>query len=71
MLAQSKILATRDKFASGSGFKNENMFSKELAEGLHKKIIRKFFLKKEVYTHLYRQYLGRISCRYAIDTIDK
>ena len=30
------------KSASGSGIKNENMSNKELAEELHKPIIRKF-----------------------------
>ena len=34
----------------GSGIKNENMSSKELAEELSKPIIRKF--KKEKYIHL-------------------
>ena len=43
-LVQSETLATRDKSASGNDIKNENMTNKELAEELHKPIIRK--LKK-------------------------
>ena len=39
--ARSETLTTRNKFA-GSGIKNENTSSKELAEELHKPIIRKF-----------------------------
>ena len=35
-----------DKKASGSGIKNENMSSKELAEELHKPIIRRFKKRK-------------------------
>ena len=31
-----------DKKSSGSGMKNENISNKELAEDLHKTIIRKF-----------------------------
>ena len=31
-----------DKKSSGSGIKNENISNKELAEGLHKPIIKKF-----------------------------
>ena len=34
------------KKTSGSGIKNENMLNKELAEELHKLIIRKFNKKK-------------------------
>ena len=41
-LAQSETLATRDKSASGNDIKNENITNKELAEELHKPIIRKF-----------------------------
>ena len=37
--------ATRNKFA-GSGIKNENISNKELAEELHKPIIRKFKKRK-------------------------
>ena len=35
-----------DKKASGSGFKKENITNKELAEELHKPIIRKFKKQK-------------------------
>ena len=35
-----------DKRTSGSGIKNENIFNKELAEGLQKPIIRKFNKRK-------------------------
>ena len=38
-----------DKKTSGSGIKNENISNKELAEELHKPIIRNF--KKEKYNH--------------------
>ena len=42
---------------SGSGIKNENISNKELAEELHKPIIRKF--KKTIRILIfYRQYLG-------------
>ena len=41
-LAWSETLATRDKSASGSGVKNENISKQELAKELHKPIIRKF-----------------------------
>ena len=47
--AWSEILATRNKFA-GSGIKNENMSYQQLAEELHKPIIRNF--KKKKYTHI-------------------
>ena len=40
-----KALATRKKFAGGA-IKNENMSKKELAEELHKPIIRKFKNRK-------------------------
>ena len=39
--AQSETLATENKFA-GSCIKNENISNNELAEELHKPIIRKF-----------------------------
>ena len=53
-LAQSEALwsktlatrATRDKSASGSGIKNENISNQELAEDLHKQIIRKLKKRK-------------------------
>ena len=47
-LARSETLATRDKSASGSGIKNENMSNKDLAEELHMPIIRKS-KKRKVY----------------------
>ena len=37
-----KSASLADKSASGSGSKNENISKKELAEELHKPIIRKF-----------------------------
>ena len=46
MLVRSEALATWDKSASGSGIKNENISNKELAEELHKQIIRKFRKRK-------------------------
>ena len=56
-LARSKILqsetsatssarATRDESATGNGIKYENISKKELAEELHKPIIRKFKKRK-------------------------
>ena len=54
---QSETLSTRHKSASGSGTKNENISSKELAEELHKPIIKKFE-KKKITLNFYRQYLG-------------
>ena len=51
---KSALLA--DKSASASGIKNEYMSNKELAEDLHKPIIRK--LKKERYTHLLKIIFG-------------
>ena len=50
-----KILPTQNKFA-GSGIKNESISNKELAEELHKPIIRKF--KKEKYTPLLQTVFG-------------
>ena len=41
MLACSEMLATRDKPDSGSSIINENILNKELAQELHKPIIRK------------------------------
>ena len=40
-----------DKKTSGGSIKNENIPNKELAEDLHKPIIKKF-KKREKYTHL-------------------
>ena len=45
-----KSTSLADKSASGSGIINKNISNKELAEKLHKPIIRKF--NKENYTHL-------------------
>ena len=46
-----------DKKTSDSGIKNENISKKELAEELHKPIIKKFLKRKSRLT-FYRQYLG-------------
>ena len=54
-----------DKKVSGRTVKSEIISNKELAEELHKPIIRKF--RKKKYTNLYRQYLGCRSSRYVID----
>ena len=43
-LAWSEPLALQDKSTSGSGIKNENISNNELAEELHKRIKRNFFL---------------------------
>ena len=43
-----KSASLADKSASCSGIKNENMWNKELAEELHKPIIRKL-KKRKVY----------------------
>ena len=61
-LARSETLATRSKFA----IKNENISKKEIAEELHKLIIRKFG-KRKVHLTFYRQHLPYRSRRYAID----
>ena len=53
------------KKTSGSSFKNENMLDLQLAEYLHKTIIKKIREKKSTIT-FYRQYLGFWSCWYAI-----
>ena len=55
-----------DKSTAGRTVKNEIISTKELAEELHKPIIRKFEKRKSTIT-FYRQYLGRRSNRYAID----
>ena len=47
--------ATRANKFAGSGIKNENMSNKELAEKLHKPIIRKFLKNESTHT-FYRQY---------------
>ena len=46
-----------DKKTFGGVIKNENMSNKELAEELHKPVIKKFKKKKSTIT-FYRQYLG-------------
>ena len=46
LLAQSETLATREKSTSGSGVKSEIISNQELAEQLHKSIIRKFEYRK-------------------------
>ena len=46
-----------DKKTSGSGIKNENISNNELAEELHKPVIRKFKKKKSTIA-FYKQYLG-------------
>ena len=43
----SMVYKSFDKKAPGSGIKNENISSKELAEELHKPVIRKFKKRKE------------------------
>ena len=43
-LAWSEHLAMQDKSTSGSGIKNGNISNNELAEELHKRVIRNFFL---------------------------
>ena len=55
------------KKTSGSGIKNENISNKELAEELHKPVIRKFNKRKVHSFTFYRQYLGPRFSRYAID----
>ena len=45
-LPWSETLATRNKSASASGIKNENIAKKELAEELHKSIVRTFNKRK-------------------------
>ena len=46
LLGLSQTMATRDKSASSSGIENDNISNKELAEELHKAIIRKFKKRK-------------------------
>ena len=57
-----------DKKTSGGDVKtsSEIMSSQELAEELHKPIIRKFVKRKSTLI-LYRQYFGCSSCQYAIN----
>ena len=54
------------KKTSSSGIKNENVLNKELADELHKPIIRKIEKRKSKIT-FYRQYLRCWSCWYAIN----
>ena len=42
----SMVYKCFDKKSSGNGIKNENILKKELAEELHKAVIRKFSKKK-------------------------
>ena len=53
----SMIYQFFDKKTSGSGIKNENISNKELADELHKPIIRKL-KKKKRYTHLLQKIFG-------------
>ena len=46
--ARPETLATRDKSASGSGIKIQNMSNKELVQKLHKPIIRIFKYKSVI-----------------------
>ena len=56
-----------DKETSGGGIKNENMSDQQLAEELHKPIIRKF-KKRKVHSPFINNLFGwRRSSRYAID----
>ena len=54
-LLQRFIRFSIKKKLQGGGNKNENISNKELAEELHKPVIRKFNKRK---VHCYRQYLG-------------
>ena len=65
-MARPETLATRDKSTSVSGIKNENISSKELAEELHKPIIRKF-KERKLYLRFIDNNLGCGSCRYAFN----
>ena len=51
-LAWSEPLAMQDKSTSSSGIKNGNISNNELAEELHKRVIRNFFLFFLKYVHL-------------------
>ena len=53
-----KSVQITDKSTSGSGIKNKNISNKELAEELHKPIIRK--LKKEKHNHLLQTIFGML-----------
>ena len=62
----SMIYKSFVKKALGRTVRNEIISNKELAEELHKPIIRRFNKKKSKIT-FYRQYLACRSGRYAID----
>ena len=55
-----------DKKTSGGTVKNQNISNKELAEELHKTIIKTIWKEKSTII-FYRQYLGCWSCWYAIN----
>ena len=55
-----------DEKTAGGAVKNETILNKELAEWLHKPITRKLKKRKSILT-FYRQYLGCLFCRYAIN----
>ena len=59
LLSQSKNVATGDKALSGGGAKNRNMLNQRplnLAEKLHKTVVRIFEKRKSILT-FYRPYL--------------
>ena len=64
--AASVVYTFFDKKASGSGIKNEVISNKDLAEELHKAVIRKL-KKKKTTLNFCRQYLGRRPSRYGIN----
>ena len=61
-----KSASPADKSASGGAIKNENMSNEELAEELHKPIIRKFKKTSSVLI-ISKLCLWCASCRYAIN----
>ena len=56
-LFDKKSSSLEDKSASGSGIKNEIKQNQQLADELHKPIIKKKFKKKSIFI-IQRQYLG-------------
>ena len=62
----SMIYKFFDKKASGGTAKDEIMSSKELAEELHKPVIKKFE-KRKVHSSFIDNIWGCWSCRYTID----
>ena len=56
IFARSETIAMRDKSACGRGIKNENIPKKELAEEMHKPIIRKFE-RRRAHTSQYTRHL--------------